>query len=342
MKTSSQCTVSELVDGNVVSSRIRLARNVEGLPFPNKITRASEALLDVVRGAARAADGIFDGDVYFMSRLDKAQKQLFVERHLISLPLANNDATGAVILERDTHCMSIMLNEEDHVREQCVLDGFSLKEAYARLDRYDDALLKELPIAYDKQLGFLTACPTNLGTGMRASAMLFLPCLRRAGAIEDALATFKNEYGLTVRGIYGEGSEAFCDMYQISNSRTLGVSEMSIIETVEKAVVQMCYCERVALEKLVKEQSTRLFDGILRSYGLLMSAYSLSSQELMRLIVDVKLGVILDILPKKHSIKQLDTLANYVSKAVWQLTSREFEDDVWRAREVKRILLENV
>ncbi len=342
MKTALQCTDRELVENNVVSSRVRLARNVRGLPFPNKNTLASDALLEVVKGAARAAEGLFDADVYFMSRLDKAQKQLFVERHLISLPLANNDNTGAVILERGTHCMSIMLNEEDHIREQCLMDGFCLQEAYARLDRYDDALLKELPIAFDNQLGFLTACPTNLGTGMRASVMLFLPCLRRAGAIDDALATFKNEYGLTVRGIYGEGSEAFCDIYQISNSRTLGVNEKSIIATVEKAVVQMCYCERVALEKLVKEQSTKLFDGILRSYGLLMSAYSLSSQELMRLIVDVKLGVILDILPKKHTTKQFDTLANYVSKAVWRLTDVNVQDDVWRAREVKRILLENL
>ncbi len=342
MKTASQCTARDLVENNVVSSRIRLARNVEGLAFPNKNTLASNELLEVVKGAARAAEGMFEGDVYFMSKLDKMQKQLFVERHLISLPLANNDKTGAVILERSTHCMSIMLNEEDHIREQCVMDGFSLREAYERLDRYDDALIKQLPIAYDSQLGFLTACPTNLGTGMRASAMLFLPALKRAGAIEDALATFKNEYGLTIRGIYGEGSEAFCDIYQISNSRTLGVDEKSIINTVEKAVVQMCYCERVALEKLVKEQSTKLFDGILRSYGLLMSAYSLSSQELMRLIVDVKLGVILDILPKKHTVKQLDTLANYVSKAVWQLTSQQLSDDVWRAKEVKRILMENL
>lgn len=343
LKDADFCTVEELTVSNVVSSRIRLARNVRGIPFAGSKRSVNPKLLDVIKGAAIAAEGLFDFEICLMSRLTKQQKTALVERHLISLPLANNTATGAVIIERDTQNMSIMLNEEDHIREQCVVNRFDLQGAYKRIDAYDDKLIKTLPIAYDNELGFLTACPTNLGTGMRASAMLFLPALKRAGAIDDALATFKKEYGLTVRGVYGEGSNAGFDMYQISNSRTLGVDEKTIIKQVEDAVVRMCYCERVALSKLVLERKSALLDGIMRSYSILRGAYSISSQELMQLIVDVKMGVILDILPIKYTTTKLDELAVLCSpSSICILTGdcSESERDIRRAQMVRRILSE--
>lgn len=344
LKSARDCSLGELVQNNVVSSRIRLARNVRGLEFPSYQKVTDERCVNLMNEAYFSAQGVFNARLLPMNKLSKVQKKALIERHVISLNLANNDARGAVVLEGDKKFgISIMINEEDHIREQCVEEGFNLIKAYDRLHAYDVQLMQRLPIAYDRQLGFLTACPTNLGTGMRASVMLFLPALRRAGAIDDALNTFKTEFGLTVRGVFGEGSEAAYDMYQISNSRTLGVSEEAIINQVEQSVVRMCFLERVALEKLLREKQTALLDGISRSYALLTGAYTLSSQELMKLLVDVKLGVILGILPIK-STKKLDEM-------IWSCTSSSLsiitggnsdeERDKMRAQIVRNILAED-
>lgn len=332
----------ELTRFNVISSRIRLARNVEGLPFPHRQTREDrEECLAFMKGADAAAKGLFEYNFYFMKDLSPIEKLAMVERHLISPALQKNDATGAVILEKKEG-VSIMLNEEDHVREQCVEDGLNLRTAYKRISRYDDRLIRELPIAYDDRLGFLTACPTNLGTGMRASTMLFLPALKLAGAIETALKKFVMDYGLTVRGVYGEGSGALGDMYQLSNTRTLGVDEESIIEIIERATAEMCLHESRAREKLAHKKGAELYDKICRSYGILLNAYMLSSAELMNLISDVKLGVILNILPLKDT-KPLDKLLVLCSAANLTLTTGECsptERDITRARLVKGILKE--
>lgn len=344
LKSADKCTLCELVDCNVMSSRIRFARNIRGLQFPKYIQLTDNRIVDLINGCRKASRGIFDGRTLLMSKLTKAEKTALIERHIISLPLANNTQNGAVIAERDGTFggMSVMINEEDHIREQCINVGFDLVGAYKRICEYDDALLKILPIAYDEQLGFLTACPSNLGTGMRASVMLFLPALKRAGAIGDALKTFQNSFGLTIRGVFGEGSDAVYDMYQISNSKTLCVSEKETIEQLEQAVVRMCYCERVALEKLVREQNTQLIDRISRSYGVLKSAYSITAQELSTLLVDVKIGVILGILPIKTT-RPLDEM-------IWACTPSSLriitggtdieECNKTRAKIVRKILTE--
>ena len=192
-KCADECTVDELVRDNVVSSRVRLARNVEGLRFPRALSGDPRTLERLISGAMKAAKGVFDARAMIVAELPELTKKALIELHYISLPLANNTVNGAVIVERgDNPQMSVMINEEDHLREQCVVDGHSLDEAYERIHKYDLNVLRELPIAYDRQFGFLTACPTNAGTGMRASEMLFLPALRRAGAMDDALMTFKN------------------------------------------------------------------------------------------------------------------------------------------------------
>lgn len=330
----------ELTKFNVVSSRVRLARNIEGMSFP-RAGRAEgrENLTVLYRGADAAARGLFDYNFFFMKDLAAVHKLAMVERHLISPALQLNDASGAVILEKSEH-MSVMLNEEDRVRIQCVCDGFSLRTAYRRAARYDDRLSRELPIAYDEKLGYLTACPTNLGTGMRASAMLFLPALKLAGAIETALSRFVKDYGLTVRGVYGEGSSAEGDMYQLSNTRTLGVNEENILDAVERAACEMCAHERRALDKLASEKGAELYDKVCRSYGVLTNAYMLSSSELMKLISDVKLGVILGIVPVKDT-KPLDKLLVLCSAANLSMAigeRRPEERDVARAELVRQIL----
>lgn len=337
-------TAGSLTDFNVISSRVRLARNVQGLSFPRSGKGGMpEKMLQLVYGAKKSADKLFECDLYLMSRLSKLQRMSLVERHLISLPLANNLTTGAVILECDKENLSIMLNEEDHIREQCVVDGFNLQTAYNMVNAYDNCLLKELPIAYDSQFGFLTACPTNVGTGMRASTMLFLPALKLAGAIEDAVRKFTEDYGLTIRGVYGEGSSAHGDMYQLSNSRTLGMDEQTIIKQVAIATEELCYCERKALEKLAKDNGSAFLDKICRSYGILKFAYSISSRELMSLISDVKLGVILDILPLKDT-RPLDKLIWLASPSSLTLKIGEVsaqERDILRAQLVRNILSED-
>lgn len=343
LKSANQCTINELCAGNVVSSRIRLARNVRGLEFPADIKVTNNAVVELMNGAFRASNGVFNARLLPMNSLEKVQKKALIERHVISLALANNNVNGAVILEGDSKMgISVMINEEDHIREQCFESGFNLKKAYDRLRKYDNNLLRELPIAFDEQLGFLTACPTNLGTGMRASVMMFLPALKRAGAIGDALKTFKNEYGLTVRGVYGEGSDTYCDMYQISNSRTLGVTEGELIAELEQAVVRMCYCERVALETLLKDKQTELLDGIARSYAVLKGAYALTAQELMSLLVDVKLGVILGILPIKSTKKLDDLIFSCTSSSLRIITNNNSDEECAkaRARIVRSVLAE--
>ena len=325
---------------NVISSRVRLARNVRGMTFPGARRREDpRALRALEEGAARAAKGVFDGEFMRMRDLDAVRKKALVERHLISPALARNTASGAVILER-SEGISVMLNEEDRVREQCVETGFALPRAYERISRYDDSLLRELPVAYDNELGFLTACPTNLGTGMRASVMLFLPALRLAGGIEREMTRFIREYGLTVRGVYGEGSKAQGDMYQLSNTRTLGVTEGDIIRSVERAALEICAEERAATEALVGRAGSALYDKAARSYGIITNAYRLTSAELMNLISDVKLGIILDILPLKDT-KTLDKLLVWCSAANLTAVTGECtatERDERRAAIVKSIL----
>lgn len=332
--------VREITRHNVISSRVRLARNVRGLPFPRCKTRPDPAALRAMEEAAvHAAAGVFDAEFLRMKELDNVRKAALVERHLISPALAKNTSCGAVVLER-TERISVMLNEEDRIREQCIEQGFDLRRAYAALCAYDDRLTAEIPVAYDDRLGFLTACPTNLGTGMRASTMLFLPALKLAGEIESALTRFIRDYGLTVRGVYGEGSEALGDMYQLSNTRTLGVTEEEIIDRVERATVEMCLRERAAREKLERAKGAALYDKVSRSYGILSNAYKLDGGELMSLISDAKLGVIMGILPLKET-KTLDKLLVLCSAA--NLTAAigkcsPTERDVRRAAIVRGIL----
>lgn len=333
--------MSDLTRFNVISSRIRLARNVKGIAFPlNPRGKDSQKRSMLPPAVDEILHGSFDYTVFKVSQLGDTPIKSLVERHLISPALVRNRNEGAAIVEK-SEGLSVMINEEDHIREQCVESGFALEKAYERIDRIDDLLISRLPIAFDEKLGFLTACPTNLGTGMRASTMLFLPALRLADAIEDAVKAF-TDCGLTIRGVYGEGSTAAGDTYQLSNTRSLGLTELEIIELISRATVTMCTAEAAARDKLMRERGSEIKDRIFRSFGTMNSAYSLSSDELTRLISDVKLGVILDILPLKHTAI-LDVISYTLSAASLTMKMGEpspAERDIARAKLLRKILSE--
>ena len=306
----------------VVSSRVRLARNIEGLPFPRKLEqlagerlagRYADAVDGLRREAVLAAKGIFDGDIYYMAELDAIQKAMLLERHIISLPLAKSDL-GAVIIERgDRPEMSIMLCEEDHIRAQCVRQGLDLAGAYSRLKKYDEALGRRLPIAYDSGLGYLTACPTNVGTGMRASVMMFLPALKCTGRLEDAFDELRERFGITVRGFFGEGSEAAYDMYQMSNADTIIFGGEDTVRLVESAAMELAAMESDATRELLYTSETKLLDRIQRSYGTLLHAHTLESDEMFELLTDVRLGVRLGLF--KILPEQLDGILDDLATA---------------------------
>lgn len=278
----------DLYAGSVIMTRVRLARNISGYPF--KITD-SETAREVVKKVNRALVKSDTFNLYFMSNLSELKAEAMKERHLISSYLIENKNCGAALINQD-ESISVMVNEEDHIREQCFIRGLRLTEAYERLDKIDDDLAKNLDIAFDKKFGYLTACPTNLGTGLRASVMMFLPALTESGKISSLIKEVER-LGLTVRGLYGEGSDAEGYMYQISNEVTLGVSEKEIINEVEETVLEICQAERDEMERLYVKNELKTMDRARKSFGVLTNAVMLDYGEFLSHIAQVKLGAML-------------------------------------------------
>lgn len=300
----------------VISSRIRFARNFEGYPMGSRLTdeKAEEMI---------AAVGAALGDGYkkiAYSNLSPLEAQSYAEGHYVSPDFAAAKNKRALILgEADN--ISVMVCEEDHLRIQCIEPGFALEEAYQKAVAVDDKIDAAMTYAYDETLGYLTHCPTNLGTGMRASVMLFLPALtmnRRISQITAQLA----KLGITVRGMYGEGSEALGCLYQISNQITLGVSEEDMIKKLTDLVGQTVELERGARSSLYSDNTDALTDRILRSYGVMKYAHMISSEEFMKLWADVRLGVALGIISEDEmSYDRLGELSVAVMPATLALTS---------------------
>ena len=282
----------DLYQGNIVTSRIRLARNVRGYPFhiSNPIVAK-----EISRKVYRALVKTDTFNLYHMENLSTIKAEAMKERHLISQNLIDNSSCGAVLINQD-ESVSVMVNEEDHIREQCFMRGLRLTEAYQHLLKIDDDLSKNLDIAFDRKYGYLTACPTNLGTGMRASVMMFLPALTESGKI-GALIAETSKLGLTVRGLYGEGSGSEGFMYQISNEVTLGVSEEEIISEVEKTVLEICAAERDEMERLYVRNELKTMDKTRKSFGILTNAVMLDYSEFLMHIAQVKLGAMLGMIP---------------------------------------------
>lgn len=270
----------------VVSTRIRLARNITEYPFPNKLNTKSRMELNNVIKEALESDNKYNLRFIEMRTLARFEAASMAERHIISPEFAS-DLDGRALMLSPEEDISIMLNEEDHIRLQVMKSGFALDEAYSVANKIDDVLGAKFNFAFDERIGFLTQCPTNLGTGMRASVMLHLPALTLSGQIHKLINTV-SKLGLTFRGAFGEGTNAVGDMYQLSNQITLGISEEFAIKNLKAITLQLCAQERTAREEMLKDVSTE--DRIFRAYGLLKWARLLSTKELMENLSFVRLG----------------------------------------------------
>ncbi|QEK11131.1 protein arginine kinase [Crassaminicella thermophila] len=329
----------------VISSRIRLARNLEDFPFPVALTKSrSKEVLKTVSNALLEGNSVLrnDFDSITLEEVPQLERQVLVEKHLISPNLAANFEKSGVLLNKD-ESISIMINEEDHIRIQCLLPGFQLDEAWDTADKIDDVLEEELKYAFDEKLGYLTSCPTNVGTGIRASVMMHLPALHMTGYINRILQA-ANQIGLAVRGIYGEGTEFMGNLFQISNQLTLGRSEKDIIDNLKDITRQIIQKERDARSTLLSNNRAQLEDKIYRSFGILCNARILTSQECMKLLSEVRVGIDLGIL-KDVSIDNINeimimTQPGYLQKiAQKQLSSNE--RDIRRATLVREKIRSN-
>ncbi|MBL9136570.1 MAG: protein arginine kinase [Verrucomicrobiales bacterium] len=284
------------MDHIVLSSRVRLARNVQGFAFPGWAKKAERIRsLEVIRGAVEQLPMMATGFAESMDNLTAMDKQILVERHLISREHAAKGAGSGLVLDRH-ESLSVMVNEEDHLRMQSLRPGLQLREAWQAIDELDSSLESRLPFAYSQEFGYLTACPTNVGTGIRVSAMLHLPGLVLAELVNPIIQSV-NKLGLAVRGLYGEGTEALGNIFQVSNQMTLGESEAEIVERLSKVVHQMIEHELNARQKLLEEKPKVLFNHIGRAFGVLSNAHSISSKEAMNLLSLVRLAHDLKMFP---------------------------------------------
>lgn len=282
--------------GDVVcSTRVRLARNLKQFPFPAEATDPQrEAVEQKVRDALLSGNSILSKEFRFVPLENASEDEAvsLVERHIVS-PEFISDRRGKAVLISDDESISIMVNEEDHLRIQVLREGFSLKEAAETADRIDTLLSETLDFAYDPEFGYLTQCPTNLGTGMRASVMLHLPALTENGAM-PRIASNLSKLGLTLRGTYGEGSKSVGGLYQLSNQITLGLSENEAIENLRSITVQLMEEERKARSQMAQDVAWQ--DKIDRAAGILKTARVLSSSECMELLSYVRFGISVGIL----------------------------------------------
>ncbi len=325
----------------VISTRIRLARNFAAYPFPKKMNEAqAEDIVTLVREGLRQVDAFTE---YDLSELSQEQARVLQERYLIS-PALLKSIRGAAFVSSDED-VSIMVNEEDHLREQYICKGFDLYNTYERISGIDDMLSSIYDFAFDDKLGYLTACPSNLGTGMRASVMLFLPGLVTTGRLKDLISSMKAS-GMTVRGAFGEGSAAEGYLYQVSNERTLGWSEKDILDKTYEMTVSVCKQESKALEKLLKSDGEELKDRCLRAYGILTNCGILSEEEFFAKMADVRLGMALGFLEAIDEDGFTD-FSNDMRPAAFRVTNqlagkRERYYDTLRAETVCKVLPEMV
>lgn len=282
----------------IFSSRVRVARNLAHFPFPMLSTASQSVevvnLIEKALTADDVPDLLANAELIRMQDLTDLQKRVLVEKHLISPLHADESPSGAVILSQD-ESVSIMINEEDHIRIQCLFPGFQLERAWKLASEIDDWLEKHVHFAFDEQCGYLTSCPTNVGTGIRASVMIHLPALSITQQLNHFIPAI-TQVGLAVRGIYGEGSEALGNLYQVSNQVTLGQSEVEIIDKLQGVVRQMIEHEKQARERLLNISPIQLEDRVSRSFGILAYAHILDSKEAMKRLSDVRLGIDLGLL----------------------------------------------
>jgi protein arginine kinase len=283
-------------DRIVMSSRVRLARNLKDASFPGWAKKPERIrVLDQIRPAVESLPEMKDCYSESMESMSTLDKQILVERHLISREHAAKSAgSGLVLNHEETLC--VMVNEEDHLRMQALRPGLQLKQAWSAIDQADSLLEKKLEYAFNADVGYLTACPTNLGTGIRVSAMLHLPGLVLAEQINPIIQSV-NKLGLAVRGLYGEGTEALGNVFQVSNQMTLGETEAAIVERLEKVLAQIIEHEENARGSLLEKKPKVVLNHIGRAYGIVANAHSISSKETMNLLSLMRLGVDIGLFP---------------------------------------------
>ncbi len=280
----------------VLSSRVRLARNLKNLPFPGWAKKPDRMrALDIIRPAVENLPQMVACFTEAMDNLGSLDKQIMVERHLVSREHTARGAGSGVVLSKD-ETLCVMINEEDHLRMQALLPGMQIRQAWNAIDDIDSRLEKKLDYAFNGKLGYLTACPTNLGTGIRVSAMLHLPGLVLSEQINPIIQAV-NKLGLAVRGLYGEGTEALGNVFQVSNQMTLGESEPEIVERLCKVVAQLIEHEENARRTLLEKKPKSVFNHVGRAYGILANAHIISSKETLNLLSLLKLGSDLGMFP---------------------------------------------
>ncbi|MBQ4630284.1 MAG: protein arginine kinase [Clostridia bacterium] len=318
----------------VLSTRIRLARNIKGIPFPNKMSvDDAKKVIDIVEKALDEMNYTFTKiDLPSMS---DAEKQKLVEERYISPAFASSKLPCAAYISDDEN-VSIMVNEEDHIRIQCIYAGFEDKKAHSLIEKVDGYLAEKLDYAVHEKYGYITSCLTNVGTGMRVSYMLRLPAIVTSGASESIFQTV-GKLGVTVRGIYGEGSKSTGHIFQLSNQTTLGRREDEIVSSLGEVISSIISKERELRDALFQKNGTALEDKIMRSYALLSSARIMSGQEMLQRLSDVSLGISLGLIPNLESkdINNIMITASPAHITANYETTEAIERDVIRARIIR-------
>lgn len=319
-----------MLDPIVISSRIRLARNFHDLPFPNKLSD-----LESATSVSKAIFAILGDDFEFrrLKHMDANSCLMLLEDHTISKELIDNKDISGYAISPDGH-ITVMINEEDHLRLQCILKEFDLNKCYQKLCEIDDKILDKVDMAYSKELGFLTSCPTNVGTGMRASVMLFLPALSFNGVMKQLIETL-SQNGLVVRGLFGEDSACEGYFYQISNRYTLGLSEQEIIDLVTKNVSKIIEMEEKSRKTLKQVNKNVILDMCYRAYGVLTNSYMMPLDEAIMQLSKLRFGVVLGLVKFKNP-KIIDELYTTIQPAhlmdYYSLDLSPLEQSIFRAK----------
>lgn len=330
----------------VISSRVRLARNIDAIPFPHLLNENSgKEVIELVKKASVQSnyEPLRDLEGVTFDHLSELDRQILMEKHLISPQHAHYNSNYRGLMVNADGSQSIMINEEDHLRMQGLLPGFALEECNRQVQMLDDELERSLTWAFDSQRGYLTACPTNVGTGMRASVMLHLPGMAMTAQINRIFHNI-GQLGMTVRGLYGEGTEVLGNFYQLSNQVTLGLSEEEICNNLSLVTRQIIEQERMVRSSLQKGMAYQLRDKIGRAYGLLRHAGIISSNEALTLLSDLRLGVDLKLVNhiQATAINELIVAirpAHLQKRAGQEMDA--FQRDVKRAEVIKEILFRN-
>lgn len=321
----------------VISTRVRLARNINGYPFASRLDVAGAN--EIIEKVASPLEASGFRRINF-SDISPLMATSYVERHYVSPEFATKESPHALFLHEQSG-LAVMVCEEDHLRIQAILPGFAPEEAYKNALRTEQRLDEDFDFAYSQKLGYLTHCPTNLGTGMRVSVMMFLPALSNGGYMES-LAAQLSKIGLTVRGLFGEGSGSAGCMYQISNQVTLGITEEETLRKIDEAVMQITESEHKARKSITGERLERLSDRILRSEGVLKYAHLMTSSEFIKLYADVRFGIALGIITDV-TYEQLGTLLVEAMPATLTLSAEstpktELARDRLRAQKIQAVL----